>query len=108
MNSRSALLRLINDCKNVRELKQIHIQLVKSLSIIESDCGFLVNRLLFNCALSSSQSLTYAANVFNSIKNPNLSAYNIMIRAFALKHDLNVFITWGICGLCPKGVRCNA
>ncbi|XP_031391501.1 pentatricopeptide repeat-containing protein At5g66520-like [Punica granatum] len=86
MSSRSALLQLINDCKNVRELKQIHTQLVKSLSITESDRGFLVNRLLFVGALSSLQSLTYAANVFNSIKNPNLSAYNIMIRAFASKH----------------------
>ncbi|OWM89256.1 hypothetical protein CDL15_Pgr010543 [Punica granatum] len=42
----------------------------------------------------SSQSLTYAANVFNSIKNPNLSAYNIMIRAFASKHgsEKDIFV----------------
>ncbi|OWM63139.1 hypothetical protein CDL15_Pgr008055 [Punica granatum] len=45
------VLRLINDCNNVRELRQIHIQLVKSLSITES---VLVNRLLFVCVHQSS------------------------------------------------------
>ncbi|PKI53110.1 hypothetical protein CRG98_026499 [Punica granatum] len=47
----SGVLRLINDCNNVRELRQIHIQLVKSLSITES---VLVNRLIFVCVHQSS------------------------------------------------------
>lgn len=84
MNSRAtALLRLINDFKNVRELKQIHNQFIKSPDIAEHDRDFLIARLLFVCALSSSSSLAYATDIFKSFKNPSLSAYNIMIRAFA-------------------------
>ncbi|KAF8044299.1 hypothetical protein BT93_A2324 [Corymbia citriodora subsp. variegata] len=83
----AAILRLIDGCKNMRELKQIHAQLTKSPYIPNHDAHSLITRLLSFCALSPSGSLSYATSVFGCIKNPNLYVYNILIRAYSSKID---------------------
>ena len=80
---RKAILRLIQECKNMRELKQIHTQVIKSPFVPKSDQLLLLSRLLFFCAISHLGSLSYANRIFWVIKNPNLFVYNIMIRAYA-------------------------
>ena len=77
------LLRIIQQCKNMRELKQIHAQLLKSPTLPADDQYFLITRLLFFCAFSNLGSFSYATNVFRMINNPDLRVYNIMIRACA-------------------------
>lgn len=82
---RNAISQLIEECKNMRELKQIHAQILTSPCLLPSDKLLLLSRLLFFCAISDLGSLSYAADVFRHIKHPNLYIYNIMIRAYASK-----------------------
>lgn len=82
---RSALLHLLEEFKNIRELKKIHTQIIKSPFLSTDDQAFLITRLLFFSAISDSDSGShrYAAHVFRAIKDPNLYVYNVMIRAYA-------------------------
>lgn len=76
---------LVQECKNMRELKQTHTRILTCPNLSNNDQHFLITRLLYFCAISDWGSLTYAANVFRLINNPNTSIYNIMIRAYATK-----------------------
>ncbi|KAK6926330.1 Pentatricopeptide repeat [Dillenia turbinata] len=86
---------LIQGCKNMSEIKQIQTQIITSPCMLKSDQNFLINRLLFVCALSDMGSLRYAETIFQQIENPKLSDYNIMIRASACKFDEH--LESGIC-----------
>ncbi|TKY44749.1 Pentatricopeptide repeat-containing protein [Spatholobus suberectus] len=79
---KSTLSRLIEQCKNLRELKKIHTQILKSPILHLGDQYHLITRLLFFCSFSNYGSFSYATNVFHMIKNPDLRVYNIMIRAY--------------------------
>ncbi|XP_010275968.1 PREDICTED: pentatricopeptide repeat-containing protein At2g20540-like [Nelumbo nucifera] len=85
LNLRNALARLLDECKNMKELKQIHSHIITSPGIPIHDHYFLVTRLLFFCATSHSGSLSYATNVFHHIEHPNVFVYNTMIRAHATR-----------------------
>ena len=82
---KNTISRLIEEFKSLRELKQIHAHIITSPKLPRIHQDFLITRLLFFSALSDSGSLCYAAHVFKFIKNPTLSVYNIMIRAYASK-----------------------
>ena len=82
---RNTISALVRDCRNMRELKQIHTRILTCPNLSKNDQYFLVTRLLFFCAISDWGSLSYAADVFRLIKNPNTSICNIMIRAYASK-----------------------
>ena len=82
---RNTISALVRDCRNMRELKQIHTRILTCPNLSKMDQYFLVTRLLFFCAISDWGSLSYAADVFRLIKNPNTSICNIMIRAYASK-----------------------
>jgi|UniRef100_A0A2N9FG07 pentatricopeptide repeat protein len=82
---RNTISALVRDCRNMRELKQIHTRILTCPNLSKNDQYFLVTRLLFFCAISDWGSLSYAADVFRLIKNPNTSICNIMIRAYANK-----------------------
>ncbi|KAJ9164104.1 hypothetical protein P3X46_023718 [Hevea brasiliensis] len=87
LSFRKVISYLIEECKNTRQLKQIHAQILTSSNLPQKDHHFLISRLLFFCALSESGSLSYATHIFQRIKNPNLPSYNIMIRAYASKNS---------------------
>ncbi|XP_034202423.1 pentatricopeptide repeat-containing protein At5g66520-like [Prunus dulcis] len=86
---RSTLLHLLEEFKNIRELKKIHTQIIKSPFLSTDDQAFLITRLLFFSAISDSDSGShrYAAHVFRAIKDPNLYVYNVMIRAYVCTKD---------------------
>ncbi|XP_024927200.3 pentatricopeptide repeat-containing protein At5g66520-like isoform X1 [Ziziphus jujuba] len=84
-NLRNAISRFIEECKNMKELKKIHSQIITSPFLLQSDKFLLLSRLLFLCAISDLGSLGYATVVFRFMKNPNLFVYNVMIRAYASK-----------------------
>ncbi|XP_012090365.2 pentatricopeptide repeat-containing protein At5g66520 [Jatropha curcas] len=86
LSLRNIILRLIEACKNPTQLKQIHAHILTCPNYIQQE-HFLISRLLFFTALSDSGSLSYSSEIFRSIKNPNVSIYNIMIRAYASKID---------------------
>ncbi|KAI3817937.1 hypothetical protein L1987_11738 [Smallanthus sonchifolius] len=86
MESRSffkSIARLLDDCNKMRDLKQIHSQIITSPHLSKSDNLFLISRLIFFCAFSNSGSLTYASRVFQATNNRNLFMYNAMIRAYS-------------------------
>ena len=80
---KNTLSRMIEECKNLRELKRIHTPILKSPTLSTGDQYHLITRILFFCSFSNWGSFSYAANVFHMIKNPDLRVYNIMIRAYA-------------------------
>ncbi|KAJ4706148.1 Pentatricopeptide repeat-containing protein [Melia azedarach] len=87
-NNQSTILILRNavqECKSMRELKEIHTQIITSPNLHKNDNHSLITRLLFFCALSDFGSLTYATDVFRLIEKPDLYIYNIMIRAYSCK-----------------------
>ncbi|KAK7380061.1 hypothetical protein VNO78_32428 [Psophocarpus tetragonolobus] len=79
---RNTLSRLIERCKNLRDLKTIHTQILKSPTLHTSEQYYLITRLLFCCSFSNYGTFSYANNVFHLIKNPDLRVYNIIIRAY--------------------------
>ncbi|XP_073220291.1 pentatricopeptide repeat-containing protein At2g20540-like [Cicer arietinum] len=79
---KNTLSRLIQQCKNLRQIKIIHTQILKSPTLHNNDQYHLITRLLFFCSFSNYGSFTYANNVFHMINNPDLRVYNIMIRAY--------------------------
>ncbi|KAJ0713971.1 putative tetratricopeptide-like helical domain superfamily [Helianthus annuus] len=78
-----SITRLLSNCNNMKNLKQIHSQIITSPHLSQSDKLFLISRLIFFCALSDSGSLAYASRVFQTTHNPNLPIYNSMIRAYS-------------------------
>lgn len=80
---------LIQECRSMRLLKQIHSQIITSPHLLRTHNYFLTARLLFLCAISDWGSLSYATDVFRLIQNPGVSVYNVMIRAYACK-DIRV------------------
>ncbi|RZC73124.1 hypothetical protein C5167_048603 [Papaver somniferum] len=85
---RKSLGRLIDECKNLKHLKQIHAHILLSPNLPIHQHYFLITRLLFitTTVFSSNDSHRYAVDIFNHIQKPNLFVYNTMIRA----HSSNV------------------
>ncbi|KAL4574858.1 hypothetical protein LXL04_021698 [Taraxacum kok-saghyz] len=82
-----SIARLIDDCKNIKHLKQIHSQIITSPYFSKSDHLFLISRLIFFCTVTSPGSFNYAARVFQATENPNLFIYNAMIRSYSNKNE---------------------
>ncbi|XP_026380245.1 pentatricopeptide repeat-containing protein At2g20540-like [Papaver somniferum] len=80
---RKSLGRLIDECKNLKHLKQIHAHILVSPNLPIHQHYFLITRLLFitTTVFSSNDSYHYAINIFNHIEKPNPFVYNTMIRA---------------------------
>ncbi|XP_052187036.1 pentatricopeptide repeat-containing protein At2g20540-like [Diospyros lotus] len=84
---KNTIARFLEECRSMRELKQLHSQIITSPHFSEKDRYFLFSRLLFFCTVSHSGCLDYATDVFRMIENPNLFVYNAMIRAHASKNS---------------------
>ncbi|KAF7813286.1 pentatricopeptide repeat-containing protein [Senna tora] len=80
---KNTLSKLIEECKNLKHLKQIHTHILKSPTLPTNHQYYLITRLLFFSAFSNWGSFKYASDVFRHIKIPELRAYNIMLRAYA-------------------------
>ncbi|KAL6004735.1 hypothetical protein ACLOJK_005290 [Asimina triloba] len=80
-----SLSSLIQRCKSMRELKEIHAQIITTVPSHSPETSFfLLSRLLVVCATTSDPcSLTHASAIFHSIRKPNLFIYNAIIRAHA-------------------------
>ncbi|KAI0500204.1 hypothetical protein KFK09_018413 [Dendrobium nobile] len=77
----TSLVGLINQCRSLRKLHQIHAQILTSPLYNHRMASSLLSRLLFFCSTSPSlASLPYASNLFRSITDPTLSDYNAIIR----------------------------
>ncbi|EXC01449.1 hypothetical protein L484_022020 [Morus notabilis] len=78
------LLSLIEQCTSLKELKQIHAQMLRTGLFFDP---FSASKLITVCAMSSFSSLDYAHQVFDQIPKPNLYTWNTIIRAYASSSD---------------------
>lgn len=83
------LFQFLKKCKTIKQLKQIHLQiLVNGLQ----ENTFLVPK--FMSVSSTVISLDYAINTFQSLCNPNLIAYNTLIKCFIGKTCKEAMLTY--------------
>ncbi|KAL0359004.1 UNVERIFIED_CONTAM: cytochrome [Sesamum angustifolium] len=87
LHLKNTIASLIHNCKNIRELNEIHSHVIVSPYLSPNDRSFLISRLFFYlCTVSESPvSLHHAKKIFNVTPNPSLFVYNAMIRANATK-----------------------
>ncbi|XP_073314626.1 pentatricopeptide repeat-containing protein At5g66520-like [Primulina huaijiensis] len=87
LNLKNILARLLHYSKTIKEISQIHSQIVTSPNLSPIDRSFLVSRLLFFlCTVSNEpHSLHYANKIFNLVPKPSLFMYNAIIRANSVK-----------------------
>ncbi|XP_068661242.1 pentatricopeptide repeat-containing protein At3g26630, chloroplastic-like [Aristolochia californica] len=78
LDSREALIHL-QTCRNFRQLKLMHAQILKNDLIHDH---ILVTKLIRLC--SSYRKVDYAIKLFNQLENPLTFTWNIMIRAYTL------------------------
>ncbi|GMY06550.1 pentatricopeptide repeat-containing protein At2g29760, chloroplastic-like [Fagus crenata] len=74
------MLKLLQNCKTIRELKQTHLQ-VLMLGLHDSD--FVLPKLI--TLASELVSLDYAVRIFRNSQYPNVISYNTMIKCFVGK-----------------------
>ncbi|KAG2327551.1 hypothetical protein Bca52824_010279 [Brassica carinata] len=77
-------LSLIDRCSNLRQLKQIHAQMVRTGLFNDP---YSASKLFAISALSPFASLDYACKVFDQIPQPNSFTWNTLIRAYASGPD---------------------
>ncbi|ONI26298.1 hypothetical protein PRUPE_1G015600 [Prunus persica] len=82
-NTPTTLLTAISSSKNLRQLKQVHAQILKS-NLDRSD-DLLFNLLLSSCTLSPS--LHYPLSVFNQISKPQTHLCNKLLREFSRRAE---------------------
>lgn len=75
---------LADKCTSMRQLQQVHAQMVASATIHDN---FAASRLLSFSALSIHGDKTYASKLFNSVQQPNMFMWNTLIRGLASNHD---------------------
>ncbi|KAF8398470.1 hypothetical protein HHK36_017398 [Tetracentron sinense] len=80
LNSNHQLLKLVDSCKSMAEIKQAHTQLIITGLILHP---IPASRLIKLLTLSSFASLSYAHLAFIQIPSPDLFIYNTMIKAHA-------------------------
>nr|DAD31783.1 TPA_asm: hypothetical protein HUJ06_010634 [Nelumbo nucifera] len=95
------ILHRLECCKSMEELKQIHACIIKARPLQTQ----LVLDKFLSCALSTLGSLDYAQSFFSQIRNPNLYAYNAVIRGFSRsKNPMQSLLFYGEMlekGFCP-------
>nr|XP_010317464.1 pentatricopeptide repeat-containing protein At5g66520-like [Solanum lycopersicum] len=87
---KNTLAYLLENCRSMRELKQIHAHITTAPQFFITDRWLLISRIIFFCTVSQSGSLSYADTVFRLVPRKTLFIYNSMIRAYASRiHDPN-------------------
>ncbi|KAI3799271.1 hypothetical protein L1987_34564 [Smallanthus sonchifolius] len=78
---------LADKCTSMRQLQQIHAQMLVSTTIHDN---FAASRLLSFSALSLNGDLIYASKLLNRVQQPNMFMWNTLIRGLAISpnpHD---------------------
>ncbi|KAK1259203.1 Pentatricopeptide repeat-containing protein [Acorus gramineus] len=80
--TKSPCISLIQTCKSMKHLKQIHCQLFKASLHLNKD---VLNKLLAFSTDPKTGDIKHAEKMFENLRNPSLFMYNLMIRAFTKK-----------------------
>ncbi|KAJ8750889.1 hypothetical protein K2173_016070 [Erythroxylum novogranatense] len=78
--SNPPILALIEDCKTLKQLKQIHAQAITSNLAAFT---FVTSKVLAFCALSQHGDIKYARDVFHQIQSPKAFHFNTMMMGFS-------------------------
>ncbi|XP_057477885.1 pentatricopeptide repeat-containing protein At1g08070, chloroplastic-like isoform X1 [Actinidia eriantha] len=73
------LIHLINKCKNMRQLKQIHAHIIKQANF--NLCPLL--KLISFCTVSPRGNVAYAKTIFDHHQDPSVEIYNTLIRGLS-------------------------
>ncbi|KAA8520345.1 hypothetical protein F0562_014601 [Nyssa sinensis] len=87
-----SILRIIESCKSIRELKQIHSYIIKT-GRPQLQTQPVYTKTISMCALSPDIDLSYVHSVFAQLSNPNISNYNAIIRCLSGCKNNNESIT---------------
>ena len=80
-NNRNRLvLSLIDRCISLKQLKQVHAHMLRTGLFFDT---YSASKLFTASTLSPFSSLEYARKVFDEIPEPNLYAWNTLIRAYS-------------------------
>ncbi|KAJ0104821.1 hypothetical protein Patl1_18752 [Pistacia atlantica] len=79
-NTYNQCLSLLNQCKTLKAVKQIHASLLKTAPGLDA---FSAGKLLLHCAVTISDSLDYARRFFLHFPNPDVFMYNTLVRGFS-------------------------
>ncbi|XP_031256596.1 pentatricopeptide repeat-containing protein At1g74630 [Pistacia vera] len=79
-NTYHQCLSLLNQCKTLKAVKQIHASLLKTAPGLDA---FSAGKLLLHCAVTISDSLDYACRFFLHFPNPDVFMYNTLVRGFS-------------------------
>ncbi|ESW03343.1 hypothetical protein PHAVU_011G006400 [Phaseolus vulgaris] len=82
------LVRLLEQCSSMREMKQIHAY---AITTSLARFTFISSKLLAFCALSPHADLRHAHTLFSAIPFPTLFHYNTVIAAFS-RHSSSLFL----------------
>ncbi|OIS99560.1 PREDICTED: pentatricopeptide repeat-containing protein At1g31920 [Nicotiana attenuata] len=84
---------MIKKSNNMKELKQVHGQILKLGLICSSFCA---GNLLATCALSEWGSMDYACSIFREISDPGSFEYNTVIRGHVKDMNSEEALLWYI------------
>ncbi|XP_022973287.1 pentatricopeptide repeat-containing protein At2g20540-like [Cucurbita maxima] len=91
-NSSTRCLSLLQKCRNMKQLKQAHAQVLTSGLGSNS---FALSRVLDFCAEPRHGSLSHALKLFQHIQHPTICICNTMIKAFLLRGEfLNAIVMY--------------
>ncbi|KAL5976891.1 hypothetical protein ACLOJK_021227 [Asimina triloba] len=79
-NHRSTILTLIEDCKSMAQLKQLHAHIITTAQVGDA---IPMSRLLDFCANSEAGDLHYAHSIFLRIHRPSVFIWNSMIKGLS-------------------------
>lgn len=75
---------LLENCSNMKQLKQIHAQMIKTETIADPQ---LATKLLTLCTSPHFGDLHYAQKIFNGITSPTTFMWNAIIRAYSNSNE---------------------
>ncbi|KAJ9539736.1 hypothetical protein OSB04_026242 [Centaurea solstitialis] len=80
-----SILTLLKDCKNVRNLEQVHTQIIRKG--FEQD-HFLITQFISACNSVSSNNLSYAQTVFDRVLHPGIYLWNTLVKSHCTHSSL--------------------
>ncbi|KAG1334099.1 pentatricopeptide repeat-containing protein [Cocos nucifera] len=83
--TKKTCISLLENCKSMKQLKQIHCQILVSSLHLSRD---VIDDLIVFCTDPVSGDLNHATKVFETLENRSLFIHNLMIKAFVKKGNL--------------------
>ncbi|XP_077209841.1 mitochondrial editing factor 19 [Tasmannia lanceolata] len=90
MKNNHTILCLLEKCKTMRELKQLHGQMITTAQVKDM---ISISKLVDFCTSPEMGNLDYAQSIFLHIDNPSIYIWNSMIRGFSNGYDPKIALS---------------